>query len=186
MKIQRFTVMTLTLLVFTFLFWGWLFGFPWEKIQGIIEVKKYVKEKYDLTITDVKISFSIKGMDSALVSVEELPFSFQVNILRDTKQVWGDFYLDSLIKFKLEEFIRDKVDLLGDDAKCRVVLENRFTDKYQHFTVEDVNDNPNILLESPEITYFCSIDGIRVGTQRSFLIFKEVTENFSSAYCFKR
>jgi len=165
--------------LFTFLLCGWLIGFPWERQKGIAEVKKYVEETYHLTTTDISLSFSIDGMNTAIISTKELPFKFQVYINREDKKVWGDLYLEALVEFNLERFIMEKIVTLENDVKVRVSLENRFSRTFPELTVEDVNSNPNVILEVPQISYFCSIDGVEPGTEESFYVFKQITKYFN-------
>lgn len=53
---------------------GWLFGFPNEKAKLRAEVQKYVETRYDLTPTDIQVSFSIDGMDVARVYDKGISF----------------------------------------------------------------------------------------------------------------
>ena len=172
-------IKTMLLLICTCLLLSGLFGFWLRRGHLVSEVQNYVKEKYHLTPTDIRISFSIDGMDNAFVTTKELPFAFEVYISRESKEVWHDLYVESLVEHWLEEFISGKLVSLVDKNDIRVVLENRFSESNSKLTVEKITVNPNIVLENPDITYFCSVDGIEMGSERSFQIFNQITKYFN-------
>jgi len=162
-----------------FLIYGWLFGFPGERVKLSKEVKRYVEENYRLTPTDIQISFSIDGMDGASVTTKEWPFTFDVFIHRDKKKAWSDLYLESLTEYYLRGFVAEKLSSLIDADDIRVVLETRFSKNNSTITVKEINDNPLILLDNPNISYFCSIDDVKIGTERSYLIFNQIIRFFN-------
>ena len=178
MKKRWIIILLFVLLLIVFLY-GWLFGFPWERQKGIAEVKKYVEETYHLTTTDISLSFSPDGMNTAFVSTKELPFNFQVYISRNDRKVWGDLYLEKLVEHNIERKIVEKVGNLVDENNIKVVLENRFSRTNPELDIEDINLNPDIVFKLPQIVYFCSINDIQTDYERSFSIFKEITKNFN-------
>ena len=167
------------LLICVCLLFSGLVGFLLRKSYLISVVQNYVEEKYHLTPTDIKISFSIDGMDNAVVLTEELPFAFRVYINREKKEVWHDLYLEALIEHLLEEYIGEKLDSLIDKKDIRVVLEDRFSESNSDLTIDKINVNPNIVLENTNITYFCSVDDVEMGSEKSFQIFNRITEYFN-------
>lgn len=179
MNAPKWIIPILLILLFSFILWNWLFGFPYEKNNLISEVRRYVETKYELTPTNIQISFSIDGMDSAWVSTEEMPFSFQVHISRKRKKVLGDLFLESLSEFYLEELISKELVSFVDVDDIRVVLENRFSKSDPELTFEEINANPNIILSSPDISYYCSVYGVKIGSENSLLIFNQITEFFN-------
>lgn len=178
MKMKKWLMLILPILMFSLLIYGWLFGFPYERHNLSVKVKEYVETKYGLTPTSIKISFSIDGMDSALVSTNELPFTFEVYISRKKKNVWHDLYLEALTKHYLENLIGDKLNDLIDVNNIRVVLENRFS-KNSNLTIEKLNSNPNMVLNNPNISYFCSVDDANIDLERSYMIFSQITQFFN-------
>lgn len=178
MKIKTWLILILPILMFSLLIYGRLFGFPNERRNLSVKVKEYVETKYGLTPTSIQISFSIDGMDSALVSTNELPFSFEVYISRENKNVKHDLYLEALTKHYLENLIGDKVIDLIDVNNIRVVLETRFS-KNSNLTIEELNSNPNIVLNNPNILYFCSVDDASIDLERSYMVFSRITQFFN-------
>ena len=178
MKMKKWLMLILLILMFSLLIYGWLFGFPNERHNLSIKVKEYVETKYGLTPTSIQISFSIDGMDSALVSTNELPFTFQVYISRKKKNVWHDLYLEALTEHHLENLVGDKLIDLIDVNNIRVVLENRFS-KNSNLTIEKLNSNPNTVLNNPNISYFCSVDDAKIDLERSYMIFSQITQFFN-------
>lgn len=173
---KKWLMLILPILMLSLLIYGWLFGFPNERHNLSIKVKEYVETKYGLTPTSIQISFSIDGMDSALISTNELPFTFQVYVSRKKKNVWHDLYLEALTEHYLENFVGDKlIDL--DVNNIRVVLENRFS-KNSNLTIEKLNSNPNIVLNDSNISYFCSVDDANIDLERSYMIFSQITQFF--------
>lgn len=175
---KKMSMFILLILMFFLLIYGCLFGFPNEKHILSIKVKDYVETKYGLTPTNTQISFSIDGLDSALVETNELPFSIQVYINRKKKHVWHDLYLEALTEHYLKNLVGDKLIDLIDVSNIRVVLENRFS-KNSNLTIEKLNSNPNIVLNNPDISYFCSVDDVKIDIERSYLIFRQITQFFS-------
>lgn len=174
-----FSILMFSLIVmFSLLIYGRLVGFPNERHNLSIIVKEYVETKYGLTPTSIQISFSIDGMDSALVSTNELPFTFTVYISRKNKNVRHDLYLEALTKHHLENLIGDKLIDLIDVNNIRVVLETRFS-KNSNLTIEKLNSNPNIVLNNPNISYFCSVDDANIDLERSYMIFSRITQFFN-------
>lgn len=178
MKIKKWLILILPILMFSLLIYGRLFGFPNERRNLLVKVKEYVETKYGLTPTSIQISFSIDGMDSALVSTNELPFNFEVYISRENKNVKHDLYLEALTKHYLENLIGDKVIDLIDVNNIRVVLETRFS-KNSNLTIEELNSNPNIVLNNPDILYFCSVDDASIDLERSYMVFSRITQFFN-------
>ena len=184
MKMKKWLMLILSILIFSLilmfslLIYGRLVGFPNERHNLSIIVKEYVETKYGLTPTSIQISFSIDGMDSALVSANELPFTFTVYISRKNKNVRHDLYLEALTKHHLESLIGDKLLDLIDVNNIRVVLETRFS-KNSNLTIEKLNSNPNIVLNNPNILYFCSVDDANIDLERSYMIFSQITQFFN-------
>lgn len=175
---KKWLILILPILMFSLLVYGWLFGFPNERHNLSIKVKEYVETKYGLTPTNIKISFSIDGMDSALISTNEPPFTFQVYISRKKKNVWHDLYLEALTEHHLENLVSDKLIGLVDVNNIRVVLENRFS-KNSNLTIEKLNSNPNIVLNNPNISYICAVDDANIDLERSYMIFSQITQFFN-------
>lgn len=175
---KKWIILVLPILMFSLLIYGRLVGFPIERHNLSVKVKEYAETKYGLTPTSIQISFSIDGMDSALVSTNELPFTFKVLINRKEKNVWGDLYLEALTKHHLEILIGDKLIDLIDVNNIRVVLESRFS-KNSNLTIEKLNSNPNIVLNDPNILYFCSVDDANIDLEKSYMIFSRITQFFN-------
>ena len=92
LKLCKIIVPISFILILSFVIYGRLFGFPSEKkiISG--EVDRYIRTEYGLTPTNIEVSFSIDGMNSAFVSVKEYPFSIRVYVNRETKNA-GAIYI---------------------------------------------------------------------------------------------
>lgn len=178
MKIKKWLMLILPILILFFFIYGWLDGFPNEKRNLSIKVKEYVETEYGLTPTSIRISFSIDGMDIATVSTNEPPFTFDVLINREEKNVWSDLYIDALVDYHLEKFIGDKLINLIDANNIRVVLTSRFA-KHSDLTVEELNSDPSIVLNNPKISYFCSVDAINMDLERIYMIFSQITQFFN-------
>ena len=173
------TIITIILIVLIILLVRFVMNIQEERQKAMENAKKYVITNYGLKVLNVQVYFSIDGLCHADVSTEELPFKITVFIDRKDLNAYNDLYLNSLVEYKLEQLIREKLQYLMDGLDIMVVSESRFTRNDQPFTIEDINNNPNIIFDHPEITYFCSIDGMKSNDERIFSIFKQITEHFN-------
>ena len=139
-------------------------------------VENYLQTEYGLTPENIDVYFSIDGMCGAWVEVEEKPFHFEVNINRNSKMVRGDQYLESLVEYYLEEHIREKTNSLIDGDNIMVILSERFSK-------DSTESDPSIVLSIP-LSYYCSVDGVEVGTETSFLVLQQITTYFSPTMIF--
>lgn len=176
---KKYVIILIITFVVFFILLGLFVGFSWERGQGIKEVKKYVEEKYNLTPKEISISFSIKGMDGAMVWTEEYPFGFDVYVNRDSKKVWGDLFLESFVEYNLEDQINKEVEILSDTPKVNVILETRFSKDEREVSLEKITENPDSILNNPQISYSCYINGLDPKTKKAFQIFKIITDNFN-------
>lgn len=179
MKLCKIIVPISFILILSFVIYGRLFGFPSEKkiISG--EVDRYVRTEYGLTPTNIEVSFSIDGMNSAFVSVKEYPFSIRVYVNRETKKCWGDLYLESLVEYRLEMLVYEKVSSFVDPNNIIIGLERRFTKGKTKLNADEINANPNILLNNPEVVYYCMITRIEKDFEKSYKIFNQITKFFT-------
>lgn len=179
MNFRKWIIPIFLLLLVSFLICIWLFSSLNENYNVVTEIKRevknYVETKYRLTPSNIQFSFSIDGVDCAWVSTKEMPFEFQVYINRDNQKVTHDLYLESLSAYLLEKLVREKLNSFVDVNNIRVVLETRFSEN-SGMTVEKINDNPNILLSNPDISYFCSVDGVEIDSEECYLIFDQITQ----------
>ena len=158
MKLCKIIVPISFILILSFVIYGRLFGFPSEKkiISG--EVDRYIRTEYGLTPTNIEVSFSIDGMDSAFVSVKEYPFSIQVYVNRETKKCWGDLYLESLVEYRLEMLVYEKVSSFVDPNNIIIGLERRFTKGKTKLNADEINANHKIFNQITKFFTPTSID----------------------------
>lgn len=166
------------LILFYFVF-GWLVGFPNEKKRLRAEVSKYIEINYGLTPTDIDVSFSLDGMDSARVLTKEFPFRFDVSVNRKNKTISNDLYLESLTEYCLEKQIEKKKGSSSNDIDIRVELETRFSKTSPKVTPEEIQAEPNRLLNDSTIRYYCAMSGKEMDFQKYYSVFSQVTSFFA-------
>ncbi len=155
---------------------GWLFGFPNEKAKLRAEVQKYVETRYDLTPTDIQVSFSIDGMDVARVMTKEYPFGFDVSVSREEKKAVHDLYLEALAEYCMEKRISDKIGAVPSGTYIHIRLETRFSKTNPQITPEEIQAEPDGLFNNPAIRYYCSVSGKETDLQKYYPIFSKITE----------
>ena len=150
------------------------------KIMSIkASAKKYVQEVYNLTPTESQLSLSIDGMDSVTVWTKELPFYFDVYLHIENGQVWCDTYLESLIEYKLEQLVLEKLPKYVDEHDICVTLESTVSTKNPPVTIDEVNADPSILINNPNVDYDCSVFNTDLSMQTYFIIYSRIVNNFN-------
>lgn len=150
------------------------------KIMSIkASARKYVQEVYNLTPTESQLSLSIDGMDSVTVWTKELPFYFDVYLHIENGQVWCDTYLESLIQYKLKQLVLEKLPKYVDEHDICVVLDSTVSSKNPPVTIDEVNDDPSILINNPKVHYHYCVLNTNLGLQKYFIIYFQIVNNFN-------
>ena len=137
------TVLIIVSLIFV------LTGCSLGKSKAEKSVREYVLDTYGFTATQIVVHFSIDGLKYATVSIEEMPFSFDVFINSD-HEAYGDMYIDALAEHTIEEIINESAGASGGNIKFDVYLEHRLTDKYNGITAEEILTDPKKYLMHPK------------------------------------
>ena len=141
--------------------------------------RKYVQEVYNLTPTESQLSLSIDGMDSVTVWTKELPFYFDVYLHIENGQVWCDTYLESLIEYKLDQLVFEKLPGYVDEQDLGVILESTVSSKNPPVTIDKVNADPNILINNPKVHYHYCVFNANLSMQKYYIIYSRIVNNFN-------
>lgn len=150
------------------------------KIMSIkASARKYVQEVYNLTPIESQLSLSIDGMDSVTVWTKELPFYFDVYLHIENGQVWCDTYLETLIEYKLKQLVSKKLAGYVSERDISVTLESTVSSKNPPVTIDEVNADPSILINNPNVDYDCCVYDVKFGTQQCYMIYSRIVNNFN-------
>jgi len=160
MKIKIVIIIIIAVvLILAFLIIGVVFGFPWEHYISIKNAKIYVEEKYQLT--PIKGRYSRFLFDPTMVYVEiytkELDFSFEVYTDRIKRNYNGakDNYSLNLAQYLLAKDLDAYIkEITNDQGMAFVAFGGRILNE---LTVSDIEENPKIVFEKLQESYYCSI-----------------------------
>ncbi len=160
-------------------------GFPWERFKASTAVEEYVAETYNLTPVKIQTHFSFDANSGATVYTKELPFSFEVAVNK-SGYVSNDSYFTSFVEYYIEKQFSTKLKtLLNENFQSIVTLETPLTARSpKGLTIEQLNEDPDIVFDCSEITYYCTIKFYKKGWTKDKLnsISDKIFQNYQPTF----